>query len=106
MGRRSADRAAEPQLRAYLLEDARDFRRMIVGTQLDDPAWRDYCWLECSKPVDQLAAGAEFRSPRWQLPDWHPMRAVGSSTPWDLMLRADNVLTEADSRPHHARVGR
>ena len=105
MGRRSADSAAEPQLRAYLLEDARDFRRMIVGTQLDDPAWRDYCWLECSKPVDQLAAGAEFRFPRWQLPDWHPMRAVGS-----IHRRPDTACGQRAHRgrfsPHHARVGR
>ena len=65
-------------LRAHLLAEAVEFRRVYVETQLDDPVWRDYVWRETSKRVDVLAAGGEYRIRRWELPDGHPMREIGA----------------------------
>ena len=47
--------------------------------------------VETSKAVDRLAGGGEHRIHRWQLPDGHPMRDVGSIHD-DLVLGADDVL--------------
>ena len=88
---RASRPASEAALREYLLAEAMEFRRIYVETQLDDPAWRDYVWTETSKAVDRLAGGGEHRIHRWQLPDGHPMRDVGSIHD-DLVLGADDVL--------------
>ena len=44
-----------------------------------------------AKPVDQLAAGKPYTLHRWELPDGHPGRSVGSLD--DMMaLGADHLL--------------
>jgi hypothetical protein len=79
-------------LRAFLLADAIEFRKLMVETFLDDgPASAQYAWTETSKRVDALAGGEACRVHRWQLPDGHPMRDVGSIHD-DLVLGADDAL--------------
>ena len=78
-------------MREYLLAEAVEFRRLMVETLLDDPEWAKLAWFETSKAVDRLAGGGEHRIHRWQLPDGHPMRDVGSIHD-DLVLGADEVL--------------
>lgn len=97
MGRRSGEAGAEPELREYLLAQAQDLRRTYVGVALEDPELRDYTWTELSRPVDALASGGPYHFSRYQLPDHHPMRGLGKISD-DLLLDADNVLTEASSR--------
>lgn len=84
---------SDAALRGYLLEQARDFRRLMVDTLLDSTEWAKYAWAECSKPVDALEAGKAIRISRYDLPDGHPMRPLGRITD-NLVLGADNVLTE------------
>jgi hypothetical protein len=84
---------SEPEVRAYLLERAVEFRRMIVESVLDDPEFTKYAWRECSKPVDQLACGAAVSVSRYQLPDWCAESAAGH--PCDnLRLTAGDELEE------------
>lgn len=81
-------------VREYLLAAAKDFRSLMVETLLDDPEWAKLAWFETSKAVYRLAGGGEHSFSRWQLPDGHPMRAVGAM--YDtLMLGADDVLRPA-----------
>jgi hypothetical protein len=87
---------ADAALREFFLADAKEFRSLMTETLLDDgPESAQYAWTETSKRVDQLASGAECRIHRWQLPDHHPMRAVGSIHD-DLVLGADDVLRPAE----------
>lgn len=95
MGRRSGEPGAEPELRAHLLAEAIEFRRTYVEVAMDDPVFRDYCWTETSKPVDQLASGGEYRFHGYLLPDDHAMRAAGG-VHRDFVLGADNVLRQAE----------
>ena len=84
---------ADAGLREYLLDEARDFRRTHVEILLDPehPDWAEYASRECSKAVDVLASGQPYQLHRWQLPDSHPMRVVGSIHD-DLVLDEDNVF--------------
>ena len=85
----------ESTLRADLLADAVEFRKLMTETLLDDgPKSAQYAWAETSKAVDRLASGGEHRVHRWQLPNGHPMRDVGSIHD-DLVLGADDVLRPA-----------
>ena len=84
----------ESTLRAYLLAEAVEFRKLMTETLLDDgPESAQYAWTETSKRVDALAGGREWRLHRWQLPDGHPMRGVGSIHD-DLVLGRDDVLRD------------
>ena len=85
---------ADAAVRAYVLAGAREFRRQIVESQLDDETWRDYVWKETSKAVDALASGQAYEIHRWQLPDDHPMRNLGHPSDY-LVLGADDVLRPA-----------
>ena len=88
---RASRPVSESALREYLLAEALDFRHLMVGTLLDDPEWAKLAWFETSKAVDRLASGGEHSFHRWQLPDGHPMRDVGSIHD-DLVLGVDGVL--------------
>jgi hypothetical protein len=92
VGRRSGEPDAEPELRAYLLAEAIEFRRNHVEILLDpEHDWAEYAWRELSKPVDQLANGAAYSFHGYQLPDDHPMRsAFGPDA--DLLLDEHDVL--------------
>jgi hypothetical protein len=83
----------EAALRAWLLDEALDFRRTHVEILLDPehPDWAEYAWRECSKAVDVLASGQPYQFARWKLPDDHPQRVVGSIHD-DLVLDEHNVL--------------
>ncbi len=84
---------SEAELRAYLLAEAVEFRRLMVDTMLDDAELAKFAWFECSKAVDRLASGAEHPFHGWQLPDDHPARVHGLYA--DLVLGADAVLRVA-----------
>ena len=89
---------ADAALRGYLLEHAKDFRRLMVDTLLDNYSdWAQYAWTETSKPVDQLANGEACRISRYQLPEGHPARDLGKVSD-ELVLGSDDVLCEDDSR--------
>ena len=98
VGRRSGDPAAEPALRAHLLEERSEFRNLMARTLLEDSAESaEFAFRECSKAVDPLIAGAPVWLHRFELPDSHPMRVHGH--PCDsLELGEDNVLREEISR--------
>jgi hypothetical protein len=86
----------ESTLRAYLLADAVECRKLMTETLLEDGAESaQYAWAEASKAVDRLASGGEHRIHRWQLPDGHPMRGVGSIHD-DLVLDEHDVLRVAE----------
>ena len=94
-------------LREFLLRDAEDFRRLMCD--LGDQAWVEYAWRECSKAVDQLAGGEDYRFAAFDLPEGHPALAdYGPNA--DLVLTADDRLMRYEdyvddgladvSRPH------
>ena len=80
-------------VRAYVLAEAREFRRQMVGSQLDDETWRDYVWKETSKMVDRLEAGQACSMHRYELPDSHPMRSLAHPSDY-LELGSDDVVRE------------
>lgn len=89
MAQRSGAADAEPELRAWLLADAVEFRRSMVAILLDpDHDWAEDAWAELSKPVDQLANGRPYRFHGWELPDEHPMARA--------YVKVDLVLDEHD----------
>ena len=51
-------------------------------------------WLELSKAVDPLIAGKAVRLRRYELPDDHPVRALGHPCDW-LALDEHDVLRSA-----------
>ena len=64
----------------------------MVETLLDDgPESAQYAWAETSKRVDRLAAGEACRIHRYELPDGHPVRALGGMCD-SLLLDRDDVL--------------
>jgi hypothetical protein len=63
--------------------------------QQTHPVFRDYCWTECSKPVDALAGGEPYRLHGWMLPDDHQMR-VNGGVHRDWVLGEDDVLRLAE----------
>jgi hypothetical protein len=94
VGRRSGDPAAEPALRAHLLEERSEFRNLMARTLLEDSTdSAEFAYRECSKAVDPLIAGAAVRLHRYELPDGHRMGPPHGGHPCDsLELGADNVL--------------
>src|ERR1700754_4366577 len=89
---RTSRPASEAALRGYLLADAKEFRQRMVETLLDDSAASAECaWRECSKRVDRLTGGQAVWIHRYELPDGHPLRALGEMTD-GLVLGADDVL--------------
>ena len=88
---------SEAALRAWLLDEAREFRRVHVEILLDPehPDWAEYAWRECSNAVDVLASGQPYRFARWKLLDGHPQRVVGSIHD-DLVLDERDVLRLAE----------
>lgn len=94
MAHRSGDSAAEPELRAYLLADRVEFRHDMCVTLAENPSWSATAWAQLSPPVDALAAGQPYRLHRWELPDSHPQRFVGSVHD-DLVLDERDVLRPA-----------
>ena len=90
MAARLKQPGSDAALRKYLLGDAKEFRRLMVDTLLDDAEWAKFAWFECSKAVDRLASGAEHRFHGWELPDDHPARMHGVHA--DFVLGADDVL--------------
>ena len=95
MAHKAGDSNAEPELRAYLLAEAVEFRRNHVEILLDpEHDWAQYAWRELSKPVDQLASGRPYRFHGYQLPDEHPMRSAYLNA--ELILGPDDVLRAAE----------
>ena len=94
MARRSGNSAAEPELRAYLLADRVEFRHEMCVTLAENPSWSANAWARLSPPVDALAAGQSYWLHRWELPDSHPQRFVGSVHD-DLVLDERDVLRPA-----------
>jgi hypothetical protein len=95
---------AESTLRGYLLADAKEFRRRMTETLLDDSAGSAECaWRECSKAVDGLTAGKAYQFHRYELPDGHPVRGLGEIC--DLLtLDVDDVLRVIPSNPVYCKV--
>ena len=86
---KAGDSNAEPELRAYLLADAVEFRRNHVEILLDpEHDGAKTAWEQLSGPVDQLANGRPYRFHGYQLPDEHPMRSA--------YLNAELILDERD----------
>jgi hypothetical protein len=81
---------AEPDLRAWLLEESKAFRRHMCSTLAENPAWSSRAWEQLSRSVDALANGKAYGVHGWQLSDDHPACALGVNT--DFVLGADNVL--------------
>jgi hypothetical protein len=93
---RASGPVGEAALRAYLLAEAVDFRRLMVDTLLGhSQESAKVAWAECSKAVDRLAGVAAHCLRRWQLPDGHPWRDVGSIHD-DLVLDEHDVLRAAE----------
>ena len=83
-------------MRRWLIEERSEFRSLMVKTMLDDgPESAKYAWTETSKSIDPLVAGEACRVHRCELPDGHPVRALGAMDD-DLLLGADNVLRPAE----------
>jgi hypothetical protein len=91
---KSGDSAAEPELGAYLLADRIEFRHQMCVILAENPSWSPTAWAQLSPPVDALAAGQPYRLHRWELPDFHPQRFVGSVHD-DLVLDERDVLRPA-----------
>jgi hypothetical protein len=51
----------------------------------------EVAWRECSKAVDQLEAGKPYRLHRWEFPDDHPERMVGSINDVLLLTAGDEL---------------
>jgi hypothetical protein len=83
--------AGEAELRAYLLADRREFRKLMCVTLCENREWSALAWQECSKSVNALASGAAYRFSGYALPDDHPLRAVVGPYA-DLVLGCDDVL--------------
>jgi hypothetical protein len=95
VGQRSGDSDVEPDLREWLLEDRKAFRRQMCSTLADDPEWSSQAWEQLSNSVDALANGDAYRFHAWELPDDHPARGLGVNVDW--VLGADDVLRPAES---------
>ena len=87
---------ADAATRAYLLEDAVEFRRLMCSTLLEDSAESARCASDqLSGRVDELARGESVRIRRYELPSGHPMSAPAAGRPTDeLEITADDVVRE------------
>jgi len=87
----------EPQTRAYLLSRAREFRRLMCSTLLEDDEhgeeWAQFASDQLSPCVDAIESGREVWLHRYELPDGHPLSAPAAGHPCDsLILGADNII--------------
>jgi hypothetical protein len=96
VGRRSGDPAAEPETRAYLLEEARDFLHLMCSTLLEDgPESAQYAYDQLSGRVEAIEAGRAVWLHRYELPDGHLMGAPHGGHPCDsLELDERDVLRQ------------
>jgi hypothetical protein len=90
----------EPETRAYLLDGARDFHRLMCSTLLNDDEhgeeWAEFASGQLSPRVEMIAAGKAVHLSRFELPPGHPLSAPGAGRPTDeLVLGEDNVVREA-----------
>jgi hypothetical protein len=86
--------STEPDLRAWLLKQDKEFRRQMCSTLAENPDWSSQAWEQLSHSVDALAGGRAHRLHGWQLPDDHPARVLGVNT--DFVLGGDDVLRAAE----------
>ena len=91
-----SERNADSAARTYLLDEAMQFRRQIVESQLDDEKWLRYVWTETSKAVDALASGGPYQFHSYLLPPDHPMLAALGPYAW-LEIGADDVVRPVPS---------
>ena len=94
MARRSGDSDAEPQTRAYLLDQERSFCTLMVRTLLEDSKESGrYAFDALSPRVNAFADGSEVPYIHgWELPDGHWARGLGLDRDWT--LGSDDVLRE------------
>jgi hypothetical protein len=87
---------ADATVRAFLHEQAVEFRRFMCATLLEDgPESAQYASDALSGQVDALARGDAVRISRYELPVGHPLSPPGAGHPCDsLMLGADDVVRE------------
>ena len=95
MGRSVVD--ADAGTRAYLLGEAREFRRLMVSTLLDDPEhgveYAEFASDQLSGRVDALAARKAVSLHRYELPPGHALSAPAAGHPCDsLVIGEDNVV--------------
>jgi hypothetical protein len=100
MGRSVVD--ADDHTRAYLLGEAREFRRLMCATLLDDSEhgedWAQYASDQLSGRVDALASGKAVLLSRYELPPGHALSAPAAGHPGDtLQLDEDNVIRPVPS---------
>jgi hypothetical protein len=89
----------DAQTREYLLAEAREFRRLMCATLLDDDEhgeeWAQFASDQLSGRVDALADGREVWLHRFELPPGHVLSAPHAGHPCDsLVLGEDNVIRE------------
>jgi hypothetical protein len=84
----------ESATRAYLLEEAREFRRLMCSTLLEESAeMAQFASDQLSPRVDALANGRAVRLHRFELPPGHVLSAPHAGRPNDwLELGEDNVI--------------
>jgi hypothetical protein len=94
MGRSVAD--ADAGTRAYLLGEAREFRRLMCSTLLEESAeMAQFASDQLSGRVNALAAGRAVLLSRYELPPGHPLSAPAAGHPCDnLVLGEDNVIRD------------
>ena len=83
-------------VRAYLLEEARDFLHLMVSTLIEDgPESGRFAYDQLSPRVEKIASGAAVHLSRFELPEGHRMSAPGAGHPCDeLLLDEHDVLRE------------
>jgi hypothetical protein len=101
MGRSVVD--ADASTRAYLLGEAREFRRLMCATLLDDAEhgeqWAQFASDQLSGRVDAIESGRAVWFHRFELPPGHALSAPAAGHPCDtLEIGEDNVIREEISR--------
>lgn len=87
---------ADAAVRAYLLAEVKDFRRLMVDTMLGDSTESaQFTWDALSGRVDAIAAGKSVTLSRYELPDGHPLATAGHPSD-SLELGEDNVVRPSD----------
>ena len=89
----------DAQTRAYLLGEAREFRRLMCATLLDDEEhgeeWAQFASDQLSGRVDALESGRACWFHRYELPPGHRLSAPAAGHPCDtLEIGEDNVIRE------------
>ena len=94
----------DAQTRAYLLGEAREFRRLMCATLLEDDEhgeeWAQFASDQLSGRVDALESGKAVWFHRYELPPGHALSAPHGGHPCDsLMIDEDNVISPVPSIP-------